>query len=129
HAVFRLPLDLAVKPKLSSRSESKAFVITQKALDEVFPSNPLKQVAFEIRFPRNLRVISDLSHIQERLGHQFIVSGPETLISPGEQSAIVTYNFSNPKDNLLIKVGEDRYAIIFTKYQKFEIFKAKTLKL
>ena len=47
--------------------EQTRSVPTQNPLDEVFPTNPLREVAFEIRFPVNLKILRDVFRIQEYL--------------------------------------------------------------
>lgn len=54
-------------------------MIDQSALDEVFPNNPITEVAFEIRFPTNLRIIPRIYEVQEWLG--LGCSGPQKLDS------------------------------------------------
>lgn len=98
----------------------------EEALKEVFLNNPLREVAFEIRFPMNLRVMCGIYEVQELLKDDYPeVSREETksLDTPTE----ITYVFSNPERSRTVRVGEDRFAVSFTRYESFEEFKAQAL--
>lgn len=101
-------------------------MVDQAALDEVFPNNPLREVAFEIRFPMNLRVLRDVCEVQEELGREYAGVGREEVQSPNTPTAI-NYAFSNATLGRIVKVWEDRFAIIFTRYETFERFKAEVI--
>ncbi len=102
-------------------------MIDQNALDEVFPNNPLKEVAFEIRFPANLRVTRDVCEVQEEIGLEYSDLAREEIQTPG-MAIKINHIFSNSKKGRMVKVGEDRFAIIFAHYETFEIFKAEVVK-
>ena len=97
------------------------------ALSEVFPNNPLKQVAFEVRFQRSLRVLCDIGNFQEKLGSEFIFTGREEILLPGEPPAL-GYGFAHRGGNLIVKAGEDRFAVIVTQYEHFEWFASEAMK-
>lgn len=99
---------------------------TDDALLEVFPNNPLKQVAFEIRFQRNLRVLRNIDDMHDQLGPTFTFSGREGIIFPNEPPASC-YAFSHQNGNLVLKAGEDRFAVLVTRYYKFESFVAELM--
>ncbi|MFY9225592.1 MAG: TIGR04255 family protein [Blastocatellia bacterium] len=100
-------------------------MIDKQALDEVFPNNPIKEVAFEIRFPHNLRVNRDICELQEILANDYteLLYGQET--SPIE--TVFTYHLISKKLGCTIKVSENRFAIVSTKYTNFESFTKDTL--
>lgn len=96
------------------------------ALEEVFPNNPLKQVAFEVRFQRNLRVLRDIGEMQDELGPDFSFSGREEIRFPNEPPAL-SYGFVHRNGILTVKAGEDRLAVLVTRYEKFEDFVAEVI--
>lgn len=102
------------------------IMIDQKALDEVFPNNPIQEVAFEIRFPHNLRVNRDICELQESLAQDY------TDLSFGEESSptetVFTYHLISKRLGRTIKVSENRFAIILNKYTSFELFTQEVLK-
>lgn len=100
---------------------------TEKALLEVFPNNPLKQVAFEIRFQRNLKVVRDIGEVLDRLGDEFAFSGREEIHFPKEPVA-QSFVFSHKNRILTVKVAEDRFAALVTRYESFEDFVGEVTK-
>ena len=101
-------------------------MIDQAALDEVFPNNPITEVAFEIRFPTNLRIIPRIYEVQEWLGLDYSKINREEITGPGTPT-VITYQFSNPKLEKSVKIWEERFAVIYSKYDSFESFKAECL--
>lgn len=99
----------------------------EKALSEVFPNNPLKQVAFEVRFQRSLKVLCDIGNFQEQLGSEFIFTGREETLFPKEPPAL-SYGFAHCGGNLIVKAGEDRFAVLVTQYEHFEWFVDEVMK-
>lgn len=102
-------------------------MIDQAALDEVFPINPLKQVAFEVRYPFNLQVQRDLCDIQKLIKGdypKFAIDEVEFL----EGSPAKVHTFRSDDDNRSVRISEDRFAMVYTKYENFELFKAEALK-
>lgn len=102
-------------------------VVDQDSLDEVFPNNPLKQVAFEVRYPFNLQVRRDLCELQKLIKKEypkFAVDEVELL----DGSPAQIHSFRSDDGDRSVRVSEDRFIIVFTKYEKFEVFKAEALK-
>lgn len=102
------------------------MVIDQAALDEVFQNNPLKQVAFEIRFPFNLRVQRDFCEVQNQIKKEypkFFVEDLEAI----EGSLARLHSFRSADDTRSIRVSEDRFTVLFTRYKDFEVFKSEAL--
>jgi uncharacterized protein (TIGR04255 family) len=96
-------------------------MIDQSALDEVFPNNPLREVAFEIRFPRNLRILPQIYQFQEYLGGEFNIYGREETIAINSP-IIYNYVFQTQANAKIIKVWEDKFVFVVTKYESFEKF-------
>ncbi|BCA55333.1 hypothetical protein W02_24730 [Nitrospira sp. KM1] len=103
-------------------------MIDQDAIDEVFPFNPLKQVAFEIRYPFNLQVQRDLCVVQKKLKDTY-PKFQKDEIELIEGSLAKLYTFWNVEGTRSIRIGEDRLIILFTKYETFELFQAEALQL
>lgn len=101
-------------------------MIDQAALDEVFPVNPLREVAFEIRFPTNFRVLPDIYVAQRQFKSEYPLATREEGFLP-TGAAVTNYQFSTPGKDRVIKIWEDRFAIIFPKYDTFESFKKEVL--
>ena len=101
-------------------------MIDQSALDEIFPNNPLREVAFEIRFPMNLRVLRDVYEVQQFLRNEYSVVNREETITPTDPTTI-SYHFTDPNHKKTIKLNEDRLAIIHGGYESFEVFKTDIL--
>jgi uncharacterized protein (TIGR04255 family) len=74
----------------------------------------------------NLRVLRDVCEVQEELGREYSQFGREEVQSPNAPTA-VNYVFSNPTLGRIVKLWEDRFAIIFTRYGTFERFKAEVI--
>lgn len=107
----------------SSVFDSEIFVmIDQTDLNEVFPNNPIREVAFEIRFPMNLRIMRDVCDLQVELARRYPNLGVEEIESPTAPTK-TGYVFTDPEGGRIIKVWNDRLSIIFTQYKKFEVFK------
>jgi len=103
------------------------LTIDQAAIDEVFPYNPLREVAFEIRFPMNLRVMPGVWKVQEELESEYPqLQREETQLL--NTVASTSYVFTNPEQGRAARVGEDRFAIIFTQYENFEAFSSEIIK-
>ena len=115
-----------LRVKLKQKVKTEIKVPDQNALDEVFPNNPIKQVAFEVRFHRNLKVLRDIGEMQDQLGPQFSYSGREEILFPREPTAL-SYGFVHSNGTLIVKAGEDRFAVLATKYDNFELFLAEVM--
>jgi uncharacterized protein (TIGR04255 family) len=96
-------------------------MLDQSTLDEVFPNNPLVEVAAEIRFPVSLRVLRDVCDIQDDLGPEYSEVVREEVQIPNGPTR-VSYSFTNLALGRTIKVSEDRVAIVFMQYERFETY-------
>jgi uncharacterized protein (TIGR04255 family) len=105
-------------------ADQERRVIDPEDLREVFPTNPLREVAFEIRFPVNLKVARDVFLIQENLGAEYPQLKRE-VIQLSDTSASISYVFYNPVRGRIVKSGEDRFAVIFTRYKDFDEFRGE----
>ena len=101
-------------------------MIDQAALDEVFPNNPLRQVSYEVRFRMNLRVLRDVYEVQQHLGSSFTEFGREEIQAPAVATT-TNYVFSDLERGRVVKVGEDRLAVTYNKYEDYEQFSADAL--
>jgi uncharacterized protein (TIGR04255 family) len=93
-------------------------------MEEVFPYPPLREVAFEIRFAPRLRVAAELWRFQDQLLAEY----PESSVEAAFRSNGTTLEinvFNNAAAGRLLKVSQQNFAIVFTKYASFEIFKAE----
>lgn len=104
--------------------EQPRSVPTPGALQEVFPTNPLREVAFEIRFPVNLKVLRDVFKIQEYLASEYPQFKRE-VTQLSDISTSVSYLFFDPLRGRIVKSSEDRFAVIFTRYKDFKEFQAE----
>jgi len=100
--------------------------VDQAAIDEVFPNNPLREVAFEIRFPTNLRIMPNIWQVQEAWESEY----PQVQREEIQFSTLTStnYTFTGSELGRVAKVGEDRLAIIFTQYENFESFSLEAIK-
>jgi uncharacterized protein (TIGR04255 family) len=96
-------------------------MMEQAIIDEVFPNHPLREVAFEIRFPMNLRILPEIYRFQEELGSEYTLYGREESVAPNSL-IVVNFVFHNQNTGLQVKVWEDKLAIITSKYENFEAF-------
>ena len=99
---------------------------TAEELREVFPQSPLREVAFEVRFPPRLRVPAEIWRLQEQLVHKYPEVGRESLIQASGSVSDVAV-FQNEVESRVIKVSHQNFVIAFTKYVRFEEFKAEVL--
>ena len=101
-------------------------MIDQAALDEVFDHNPIKEVAFEVRYPFNLQVQRDLCEVQKRVRDEYPKFQIEEVESI-EGSPAKIHTFWSSDGTRSVRVSEDRFIIVFTKYETFEIFQTEAL--
>ena len=101
-------------------------VFSAEELDEVFPESPLREVAFEVRFPPRLRVPAEIWRLQDQLVHKYPEVGKETVIQAVGAVTDVAV-FQNPAESRLIKVSHQNFVIAFTRYVRFEDFKEEVL--
>lgn len=102
-------------------------MIDQAALDEVFPNNPLKQVAFEVRYPFSLRVQRDICGVQELVVRDYPVFQVDEVEFIKDSPARL-HTFESQDRTQMLRVSEDRFIVVFTKYENFETFKSEALK-
>ena len=103
---------------------TKTFL--QDELDEVFARPPLREVAFEIRFATRLRVNAELWKIQDEFVGEYPALSIEQAVQPS--GALLTINvFQNPNAARAIKVSQENFVVAFTRYTRFEDFKAETV--
>lgn len=101
-------------------------LIDQAALEEVFPKNPLREVAFEVRYPFSLRIQRDVCEVQALVRSHYPNFRVEE-IQPVEGSPAVLHTFQNADGTRLVRVSEDRFIIAFTEYNNFELFQAEAI--
>ncbi|MBW4526827.1 MAG: TIGR04255 family protein [Phormidium tanganyikae FI6-MK23] len=101
--------------------------IDQAAVDEVFPSNPLREVTFEIRFPFNLHVNRAIYDIQSALEKDYPLVSRKRLEADEDDSKNL-YVFTNQEESQQVKVSEDALIISFEYYKSFEYFLDEILK-
>lgn len=101
-------------------------VISQSDLDEVFPRNPIKQVAFEVRFPLNLSIQRDLGDFQAAIFGWYPEVVREYVAFEKDERAI-THTFSNKAGTQSIRIADDRFVVVYSSYEAYESFKAEVL--
>jgi uncharacterized protein (TIGR04255 family) len=101
--------------------------INQAAIDEVFPSNPLRDVTFEVRFPFSLRVNGAIYDIQSELESDYPVVSRKMLETDEDDSKNL-YIFTNREASQQVIVSEDYLTISFNYYKSFEYFLQEILK-
>jgi uncharacterized protein (TIGR04255 family) len=99
---------------------------TPEELKEVFQNSPLREVAFEVRFPPRLRVPAEIWRLQDKLVQKYPEVGRETSIQANGAVTDVAV-FQNPAESRVIKVSHQNFVIAFTRYVRFEEFKAEVL--
>ncbi len=96
-------------------------------LSEKFPSPPLREVAFEIRFPALLRIENEIYRFQDEIRDDFPVvaksfSGPV----PSSEGLMVpmasVWEFNNEDLQLRLRVKTNSLGLISTKYKSFDVF-------
>lgn len=101
-------------------------LIDQAALAEVFPNNPLKEVAFEVRYPFNLRIQRDVCDVQAMVRAEY-PNFQVDEIQPVDGSPARLHTFQNTNGTRMVRVGEDRFIVAFTEYKDFDIFQTEAL--
>src|SRR5438105_3058720 len=97
-------------------------------MDEVFPSSPIREVAFEMRFSPRLRVNAELWKLQEQLVDEYPSVTTEARSSLATGAVVPSNSFGNPNTGRIITVTQHNLIIGFTKYARFEDFKAEVLR-
>jgi len=98
----------------------------QHELDEVFARPPLREVAFEIRFAPRLRVNAELWKIQDEIVEEYPALSMEQ--APQASGTLMPINvFQNPNAARAIKISQENFAVAFTRYTRFEDFKAEVI--
>jgi uncharacterized protein (TIGR04255 family) len=118
----RVPLKREEDPESFVKAERP--VPSPDALREVFPTNPLREVAFEVRFPVSLRILRDVFLLQEYLGSEYPHFEREVVQLSGNSTSL-NYVFYNQSRGRIVKSGEDRFAVVFTRYKDFGEFRAE----
>lgn len=114
-------------PALGARPlELASRTFTPQELAEVFPHPPLREVAFELRFPARLRVQAEIWRLQDQLLGQYPEVGKESALQPNGVFLDVAV-FRNPADARVIKVTNQNFLIAFTRYECFEVFKEELI--
>lgn len=103
-------------------------MISEDALSEVFQKNPLSEVVFEVRFPLNLRIPNEIYLLAEYLSSDLSQYGKEENLGPKGET-FVSYVFINSQQTRLIRVAEDKLAVIFNQYTSFEVFEQSILEM
>src|SRR5262249_24277617 len=88
---------------------------TAQELAEVFPSPPLREVAFEIRFPPRLRVQAEIWSLQDQLVGKYPEVRGESAIQP-TRTVVDDAVFASPAEARVIKVTSNNFMIAFTRY-------------
>jgi uncharacterized protein (TIGR04255 family) len=101
-------------------------MFTAEELAEVFPRSPLREVAFEVRFPPRLRVPAEIWRLQDNLVHKYPEVGKETNIQ-ANGTITDSHIFQNVTENRMIKVSQQNFVIAFTRYVRFEEFKEEVI--
>ena len=97
-----------------------------------FKNDYLKNVAFELRFPSNVRIIKEYYKFQEQITEKYPKYGedlsfigiPEELQPP---ETLRTYSFTNNETQSSIKISIDKFIYLTKVYTKYEEFKAEIL--
>ena len=98
----------------------------KEALDEVFARPAIREVAFEIRFAPRLRVNAELWRIQDAIVNEYPIVGTEGMVQPN--GAVVTINvFQNPATGRALKISQENFVVVFSKYTRFEDFKSEAI--
>jgi uncharacterized protein (TIGR04255 family) len=102
-------------------------MLEQAALEEVFPSNPLREVVFEIRFDLNLRIFPQIFYIQEDTAAEYPTVSREQGLVPDMPGLATSYVFQNPEAGRTIRIWENKITVATTKYDTFENFSKEAL--
>lgn len=101
--------------------------IDQAAIDEVFPSNPLREVTFEVHYPFNLRVNRAIYDIQAALEEDYPVVSHK-IVATDEEDYRNLYVFTDPEESQQVSINEDILSISFDYYTSFELFLHEVLR-
>src|SRR5687767_271462 len=102
-------------------------MIDEASLREVFPQNPIQEVAFEIRFPTNFRILRDISEIHDALRSTYTTARREPPDTPADPLA-VNYVFSTESRDKTVKLREDRFSMLIRDYTSFEDFTSEVMR-
>ncbi len=102
-------------------------IFTTEELAEVFPRPPLREVAFEVRFPPRLRVQAEIWRLQDQLVSKYPHVGKESALQPNGTILDVSV-FGSPSESHVIKITTQNFLIAFTRYTRFEDFKDEVAK-
>jgi uncharacterized protein (TIGR04255 family) len=102
--------------------ELRDKTFTPEELAEVFPSCPIREVDFEVRFTPRFRIQSEMWRFQESIVGDYPEVSVEQALSPNGAKLDVTV-FRNEVAARLVKVSIQNLALAFSSYTKFEDFK------
>ena len=97
-----------------------------------FKNDYLENVAFELRFPSNARIIKEYYKFQEQITEKYPKYGedlsfigiPEEMQPP---ETLRTYSFMNSETQSSVKISLDKFIYVTKEYIKYEEFKAEVL--
>lgn len=97
-----------------------------------FKNDYLKNVAFELRFPSNVRIIKEYYKFQEQITEKYPKYGEDlTFIGIPEEmqppETLRTYSFMNDETQSSVKVSIDKFTYVTKQYIKYDEFKAEIL--
>jgi len=102
--------------------------VFEQEMQEIFPHNPLQQVALEIRYPPDLTILSSiLPNFQKRVRERYpqYAMGPVITLPAGTTSNEATFQSANGERQL--RLSDYHLVIIFARYTTFRDFMAEAL--
>lgn len=97
------------------------LLLNPSLMEEIFPTNPLQEVIFEVKFPLNLRIMRDICEFQEKIEDEYVSFGIEELLSSDKPTEI-RYVFQNNTEDKTLLVERDSFTFITNRYHNFESF-------
>jgi len=102
--------------------------VFEQEMQEIFPYNPLQQVALEIRYPSDLTILSSiLPNFQKRVRNRYpqYSMGQVITLPSGATNNEATFQSANGERQL--KLSDHHFAIIFARYTTFRDFEGEAL--
>jgi len=102
--------------------------VFEQEMQEIFPHNPLQQVALEIRYPPDLTIMSSiLPAFQKRVRERYpqYSMGQVITLPAGTTNNEATFQSANGERQL--KLSDHHFAIIFARYTTFRDFEGEAL--
>lgn len=100
----------------------------ERELQETFPHNPLQQVALEIRYTPDLTILSSvLPSFQKRIRNRYPQYTSEQVITLPAGTASNVASFRSLNGERQLKLSDQHFSIIFTRYTAFEDLKQEAL--